>query len=418
MKKLTALILALTMAFSLVGCAKNGGTGQKNDLMSDISAQKVSNPSNTAIDAQVAAEFGVNLAQSCFDDDRNLLISPLSILCALAMTANGAREQTLDQMESAFGLPIEELNRYLRWYTASLPQGENYHLSLANSIWLTEDLRFTPNQDFLQLNADYYGADIYSAPFDASTCNDINSWVKDKTDGMIEEILDEINPYAVMYLVNALAFEAQWSSVYTEYDVSDGIFTKEDGSEREVEMMHSMENVYLEDERAAGFVKYYEDYSYAFVALLPKEGISIEEYLSSLTGAQLCSLLSNARNTQVVTAIPKFETDFSIELSEILVNMGMSDAFDPDNADFTGLGSSTNGNIFINRVLHKTFITVGEQGTKAGAATVVEMPNATGAIVVPDERQEVILDRPFIYLLIDRENALPFFIGTMMDPAR
>ena len=413
MKRITALILAFATALSLVGCAKNNVTGQKSDLMAGISAKDVNAPSSTTNGAQAMTEFGVQLVQNSFEDGENLLLSPLSIICALAMTANGAKEQTLDQMEDVFGVSVAELNSYLRHYITTLPQGENYRLSLANSIWLTEDLRFTPNQEFLQLNADCYGADLYS-----STCNDINSWVKEKTNGMIDKILDEINPYAVMYLVNALAFDAQWASVYTEYDVSDGIFTKEDGAECEVEMMHAMEHVFLEDERTTGFIKYYEDRSYAFAALLPEEGISIEEYLSSLTGERLRALLDNAHNTPVITALPKFETEYSTELSQVLTGMGMIDAFDPNHADFTALGTSADGNIFISRILHKTFISVGEQGTKAGAATVVEMADTTGAIMVPDKRQEVILDRPFIYLLIDCESGVPFFLGIMMDPAQ
>ena len=180
------------------------------------------------------------------------------------MTANGAKEETLAQMESVLGMTKDELNIYLYSYMKKLPNGEKYKLSLANSIWFTDDESFTVNRDFLQTNADYYGADIYKSPFDQKTCKEINKWVEDNTDGMIPEILDEINSEAVMYLVNALAFDAEWAKLYRESSVKYGKFTKEDGSEQNVELMYNTENVYLEDDNASGFMKYYKDGKYAW----------------------------------------------------------------------------------------------------------------------------------------------------------
>lgn len=116
---------------------------------------------------------------------------------------------------------------------------------------------------------------------------------------------------------------------------------------------------------------------------------------------------------KVQTSIPKFETGYDVEMSDILKGMGMTDAFDGGRADFEGLGTSEGGNIFINRVIHKTFISVGEQGTKAGAATVVE--TYSNGMEPAEEIKKVYLDRPFVYMLIDCENHIPFFIGTMMD---
>jgi serpin B len=293
----------------------------------------------------------------------------------------------------------------------SLPNTEKYKLHLANSIWFTDDERFTVNEDFLQINADYYGAGAYKAPFDDSTLEDINNWVKKETDGMIPKVLDEIPPEAVMYLVNALAFEAEWAEIYNEYAVSDGTFTKEDGTKQSVEFMYSDESTYLEDDKAIGFKKYYKDRKYAFVALLPNEGVSVDEYIASLDGAKLNTLLSNAKNTSVSAKMPKFETEYDVEMSKVLQSMGMINAFDGNKADFSGLGTSSAGNLRINRVIHKTFISVAEKGTKAGASTVVEVTDESA----PMEVKRVFLDRPFVYMLVDCENNLPFFIGTMMD---
>ena len=405
-----SLLLVCAMTVNMTGCSVQV---QAKDLMEGIIPHAASvlddlDPQNAAV-----TDFAVRLFQASEEGGKNTLISPLSVLCALAMTANGAKGQTLVQTESVLGMTVEELNRYLYSYRKNLPTGEKYKLSLANSVWFTKDTRFTVNQAFLQTNADYYGADIYKAPFDDQTCRDINNWIKAKTDGRIPEILDEIPDSAVMYLVNALAFEAEWSMIYKENQVRNGQFTKEDGTKQDAEFMYGTEGTYLEDEQATGFIKYYKGGKYAFVALLPNKGVRVSDYIASLDGKSLNALLSDPQHATVNTAIPKFETEFAVEMSEALAEMGMPDAFDAYKADFSGLGTSSAGNIFINRVLHKTFISVGEKGTKAGAATVVEASDEGAAVIL--DPKEVYLDRPFVYLLVDCENNIPFFIGTMMD---
>lgn len=140
----------------------------------------------------------------------------------------------------------------------------------------------------------------------------------------------------------------------------------------------------------------------------------MSEYISSLTGEKLMSLLNNSQSVPVDAAIPKFENEYDTEMSEILKGLGMPDAFDFGQADFSGLGTSTKGNLYINRVLHKTYIAVDEKGTKAGAATAVEVLDGA-PMADPTERKIVYLNRPFIYMLIDCEAKLPVFMGTVMD---
>ena len=405
-----SLLLVCAMAVNLTGCTMEV---QAKDLMDGITPNQANALDDLGSQNADVTDFAIRLFKASEESGKNTLISPLSVLCALAMTANGAEEETLAQMEEVLGMTTEELNLYLYSYMQNLPQGEKYKLSLANSIWFTEDERFTVNQDFLQTNADYYGADIYKAPFDKQTLKDINNWVKQNTDEMIPEILDQIPAEAIMYLVNALAFEAEWSEIYEKHQVKDGEFTKEDGTKQDVKFMYGSEGTYFEDEKATGFMKRYKGGKYAFVAMLPNEGVSVSEYIASLDGESLNALLANPQYATVRTSIPKFETEYKVEMSDILQSMGMTEAFDMYNADFEGLGTSTGGNIYISRVLHKTFISVGEKGTKAGAATIVEMKD--GAAAEPTEPKEVYLDRPFVYMLVDCENNIPFFIGTMMD---
>ena len=411
MKKLIALLLVLAMALGMTACSQVSA----NDLMKDVPAKAVDVLPDMDAGAAAVADFGVRLFKTSMEEGENTLISPLSVLYALAMTANGADGETLAQMEQVLGMDVDNLNSYMLAYLDLLPETKDYKMSLANSIWFKDDPNFTVEQSFLQTNADYYGAGAYKAAFDEGTRNDINNWVKEHTDGMIPEIIDEIPDEAIMYLVNALAFDAKWADEYEEHQIREGRFTMEDGTRQDVDMMHSEEYTYLEDDLATGFIKYYKDRKYAFVAMLPNEGVSVSQYVDSLTSEHLRELLNNPQDLTVFASIPKFETEYDIEMSEVLQEMGMTDAFDYRVADFSKLGTyNVDGmNICINRVLHKTFISVSEQGTRAGAATAVEMV-AEGAMEIV-EFKEVVLDRPFVYMLIDCETNLPFFIGTMMN---
>ena len=411
MKKLIALLLVFAMALGMTACSQVSA----NDLMKDVPAKAVDVLPDMDAGAAAAADFGVRLFKTSIEEGENTLISPLSVLYALAMTANGADGETLAQMEQVLGMDVDNLNSYMLAYLELLPESKDYKMSLANSIWFKDDPNFAVEQSFLQTNADYYGAGAYKAAFDEGTRNDINNWVKEHTDGMIPEIIDEIPDEAIMYLVNALAFDAKWADEYEEHQIREGRFTMEDGTRQDVDMMHSEEYTYLEDDLATGFIKYYKDRKYAFVAMLPNEGVSVSQYVDSLTGEHLRELLNNPQDLTVFASIPKFETEYDIEMSEVLQEMGMTDAFDWQVADFSRLGTyNVDGmNICISRVLHKTFISVSEQGTRAGAATAVEMV-AEGAMEIV-EFKEVVLDRPFVYMLIDCESNLPFFIGTMMN---
>ena len=244
-------------------------------------------------------DFAVRLFKASAGDGENTLISPLSVLIALSMTANGADGETLSQMENVLGMPISELNAWINVYMENLPEEDKYKLSLANSIWFRDTDTLTVKEDFLQTNADYYGAGIFKAPFDNTTLRDINKWVEDNTDGMIKDILDTIPGDSIMYLINALAFDAEWQKIYDEHQIREGQFTTENGEKRDVELMYSSENKYLEDDSATGFIKYYKDRKYAFAALLPNEGVSVSEYVESLDSEHLSSMLSKAQDNTV-----------------------------------------------------------------------------------------------------------------------
>ena len=228
---------------------------------------------------------------------------------------------------------------------------------------------------------------------------------------MVEEILKEIPRDTVMYLINALAFEGEWENPYEDSDVWQQAFTNQEGKVQQVSMMHSEEQFYLRDDQAQGFVKYYQGGRYAFVALLPDKGISILDYVEGLDGQQLKALLDNPTSVPVMTTMPKFESEMEVDLREVLKEMGMDLPFDSAQADFTDLGTSPEGNLYINQVFHKAYLEVEEKGTRGGAATAVEM-NTEAA---PEEQMVVTLDRPFVYMVVDTSSMLPVFMGTVLS---
>ncbi len=424
---LLCIVLVFSLLFTLNGCnTKNEpleepGTKKDNhlfqtsskgtkDLMENINAENIVLSNDFSKGNEAFNSFAVKMLQKNQKEGKNTLLSPLSILCALSMTANGAGDDTLREFEAIFGMSADEMNKYLASYIKQLPDDEKYSLKLANSIWFTNSDEFKVNQDFLQKNADYYKPQIYSADFNGNTVKDINNWVKKNTDGMIPKVIDELDENTLMCLINALAFDAEWETVYEENQVRDSYFYAFNGDSQKVEYMFNNEHTYLCDEESTGFIKYYADRKYAFVAVLPNKDITLSQYISSLTGDKIANLLNTAQQVNDLrTKLPKFEYAFNTELSEILKNMGMKTAFDSTNADFSGVGAYSKGNIFLSKVIHKTYISVAEKGTRAGAVTAEILCGSSA----PQKVYEVYLDRPFMYMIIDCENNLPFFIGTV-----
>lgn len=423
-----SLVLVLIMALNFAGCGKEiviieeipeGEMRSKltaSELTAGLTANKVSGKSADNKFTKSQFEFCAELFKACVKErgSKSVFISPLSVQLVLAMTGNGANGETKAQIEKLLSstIPLDELNGYLYSYVNSLASEKDYKTNIANSVWLRDDeSRLQAENDFLQKCRDYYSAEVYKAPFDSQTVKDMNSWVSDKTDGMIKKIIDKISSEDIMFLLNAVMFDAVWDEPYVDSATSNGTFTSVSGEQRSVEMMSSGENVYLEDDNATGFIKDYKDGKYAFAALLPNENVDINDYVESLTGERISAILRGAQNERVSVKIPKFTCEFNMSLKDVLSEMGMNLAFDEKEADFSKMAKSSMGNIFIGDVFHKTFITVDERGTKAGAVTKVEVKDTAA----PTKIREVFLERPFVYMIIDKSQNLPIFIGVLTD---
>jgi len=397
-KKITSVILTMTMMLSLAACNKTP-TPEKYD------EQFISYTSN----------FSVELFKECVYKDaengKNILISPESVMCALSMTTNGADGQTLENMKNVLmgGNDISEHNASMSKYNNSLLNSRNVEFNMGNSIWIKDSEDIQVKDEFTDICQEHYNADTFLVPFDDTTLTDINSWVDDKTEGKISQLVNEIKEDEVMYLINALAFEGVWEKSYKDHEINEnGEFTNYCGEKQKVNMLSSKEEIYLSDENAVGFVKAYKGGDFAFMAILPNEEIGVENYIENMSGDALIKMYKNRENKDVVAKIPEFSCEYDIELSGCLSNMGMGDAF-TEVADFSNMATTKTGCLFIKKVLHKTYIEIDRTGTKAAASTAVVMTTKG----VSEDMEYVILDRPFIYAIIDTETGLPVFLGVL-----
>lgn len=380
------------------------------ELSADYAAQEIGYTISEEFPA-AAADFGLRLLKNTAKKEKNALVSPISAMFALGMTANGAKGNTYVEMEQT--LLGKNSNVLLNASLAAYRQKVTTHdqLHLANSIWIRNQ-ELDIKQDFLQSNANYYDSRIFSSSFDENTVRDVNLWVKENTNEMIPALLTQApTDETVMYLINALAFDGRWASPFAESNTAEGTFTAANGDKQTVQMMKHIDENYLEKEFATGFHKSYEGGD-SFVALLPKAGTTPEQLLASLDGKGWQQLLIPKENSVVHLTLPKFETEFSASLKKPLQAMGIRDAFNFETADFSAIGTANGEPLYISDVLQKTVFELDEEGTRAAAATVVEAGTAESA---PDETPKeytVTLDRPFVYAIVDNNN-VPLFLGIM-----
>lgn len=352
-------------------------------------------------------QFSLNFFKSAYaKDGKNTLVSPLSVETVLAMIANGANGTTKQEIEKALGLSVADLNGYLCDYMRGLPNRSTAFAKLANSIWFNSN--FSIKKPFLQTNANYYDAQLYQSKFDGKTASDINEWVSENTDGMINNIVDNVSSADAMVLVNTILFNAKWKTRYSS--TWESTFTTESGVARTVEFLTRTENmVYIDTEYERGFAKEYDGGYYSFVALLPTEGTSMDDYVNNLTTQRVRSFWG-AGSMTVKTHIPKFTIEYEADMDSALDALGIRAMTNPATADLSGISS---GELYVSEMRHKAKIEVDENGTKAAAATSATIK--TGASIPMTPPPVVTLDRPFVYMIMDNTTGLPLFIGSVTD---
>lgn len=385
---------------------------------SSFSVQSQSVPTSDNEQKESAVNMKENLLQKSAylldqyrkQDSGNTMLSPVSLYAAPGLAANGADGQTLSQMEQFLGISTEEANLLFKQIQ------DDGVVKSANSIWhrngdnALKAGSLTLQTEFKDIAENAYRGEIIACDFtDPATVGQMNQWVNDHTDGMIPEIVSELSPNTAMTILNALLFEGLWINPYSESAVQKEDFTLFDGSSVQAEMMSSTEHVYLENQYATGFIKGYQE-GYSFAAVLPKKtGTFTLEELSLDT-----LLHSEFEQYEVHAKLPKFTFSSGGSLSELMKNAGVTDAFQEGKADFSKLFYEDTP-VWISDVVQKTKIELSESGTKAAAVTSV-MFLARAALTPPSMQKEVILDRPFVFLILKDGLDIPLFIGVVENP--
>ena len=408
-----SVVLSMLLMFS--SCMQTYEVHAK-DLSADYKRTATEPGQVTAEFEQAFSDFAFQLFQESVKAGKpgNKLVSPLSAMVCLSLIANGAEGETLEEMENVLGMDVEELNRTLYAYTSGLMNDEDAKMELANSVWFrnTND-RLTVKESFLQTLADWYQAEAYGSAFDENTRKDMDAWVSEHTDGMIKKMLDEpIDPRTMMYLVNALVFDAKWEKQYEKNQVQDRTFTNAKGDKKSVKGLLSDEKVYLEAEGVIGVAKQYKEGGYYFVGLLPADGSeSMSDFISGLSGKMWQDLWDNRTNETVKTMIPEFKAEDRTDLKDVLQEMGMERMFGIL-AEFLPMAEYDGESLYVSSAVQKTYLELDRNGTKAAAVTWGEMGVKS---IAPSTMKMVYLDRPFLYMIVDAQSGLPLFIGVQNE---
>lgn len=360
---------------------------------------------------------------------QNLLLSPMSVRVALAMTWAGARGQTAEEMQRALHLDLPParmhaaFNRLLLELDrrGGLVEGADkewgFNLDLANSLWGQYDYPF--HQDFLDTLALNYGAGMYLANFVGApdqAAADINAWVAAHTDDLIRELIHELADDTRLVLVNTILFRAAWAQKFDNNRTYEQGFHALDGSERMVPFMHQNTQMrYFQEPGLQAVELPYDGYDLSMVVLLPAEG-TLAAAEAGLDAGALDRILNAMAFADVALSMPRWTlTTPTVALQEALAGLGMPTAFKDFVADFSGMSSASE--LVIREVLHKTHIKVAEGGTEAAGATAVVVADAGSVGPEGPEPFYVTLDRPFLYLIRDRTTNTVLFIGRVTDPA-
>lgn len=363
--------------------------------------------------------FGFKLFQELYNNDENIMISPVSIAMALHMAYNGAASETGKAMADVLqisGIDLETLNASNLALLYNLKTADpKVRLEIANSLWARES--FTLEPGFLKRIEDYYQAQVAGLDFNnPEAAGIINKWVSDNTQGLIKEIVQApIDPLTVMFLINAVYFKGTWTRQFNKNATRDGDFYPAFGSPIKVPMMNQNGSYeYLETRQfQAVRLPYGEEGRLAMYIFLPAENSDLDRFLQDLTWETWQNHLADFKRMPGTISLPRFTLEFENSLANALKALGMDIAFAPGLADFSLMTpANVLGDLFISDVKHKTFISVDEEGTEAAAVTSVEVM-VTSA---PMEDFRMVVNRPFFYAIHDRETGAILFMGTVQNP--
>ncbi len=345
-------------------------------------------------DSDYVAEFMKNMP-----DNENYIISPLSLKLAMMMLANGAEGKTQAEILSAFGVDdIEAYNAYAKEMSKDICGSDDGVISIANSIWFNKDYYKLDDADFSDAYKEVI-TDSYSGNAETVTDNDsverVNDWVTEKTNGKISELLSDGDRNYLLALVNAIYMKSEWENKFDPRDTYEGTFIDINGNEKKIDFMHGKD-----------YYGYFRDEDTEILRMPYKNGVSMYVVLGDTSTFSRDILEMYAREVKVT--FPKFSSDYTVKLEEILQNMGVRSIFADFNTELDPMVQNVPEPIKVAKAIQKAVIDVDEEGTEAAAATAII---AVGATAVADDSVYFIADRPFTYYIIDDNYGEVLFAG-------
>ena len=347
------------------------------------------------------------------NDDENVFLSPMSVSIALGMALNGAENETETQIASVLQLrdmTYAEINEYYKIMQSNLPGVDpKVKLSIANAVWY--DKLFNVKQSFLDVNAENFDAYIKMLDFQSPAALDtINSWCSRKTNKLIPTILDEIPAEAVMYLTNAIYFKGLWSKKFDKKNTREAEFRNQSNQNVSVNMMSLKDTfMYYEDETAQYLSMPYGGKAFSMTVMLPVEGKSTDSLLVGFDATKWQNIQTGMTGREVQVFMPRLKVENKFKLKETLEDMGMPVAFTPM-ANFSGISDTP---VMISDIIHKTYVTVDEEGTEAAAVTAVQFEYTS----IP-EYKLFNVNRPFVFIISEKSTGVILFAGKIGNPAK
>lgn len=365
--------------------------------------------------------YNIDLIKS-IKENKNYLISPYSIEIALNMLKEGASGNTLKEIDNL--LPDRKIsNVYIK-----------DRINVANGLFIKDSYKSKVKSSYKEKLVSNYDSEIIYDKF--KTPDVINNWVNDKTNGMIDKILDDVSPEMVIGLANAIAIDVDWASEFECSLTRSEKFTMDNGKTMNVEMMHNSYiagSKYLETNDATGIIIPYKSYNsktgkidydkgsnLEFIGILPKEDVS--SYINNLTKKKLDELIKSAKSSsrkyEIDLSLPRFKYEYEIpDFIKTLNSLGIKDAFKEDSANFTNIVNKKDmyNNLYVGTAIHKTYIDLNEKGTKAAAVTFFGM-NDYAALNDEKEIVNITFNKPFIYLIRDAQTKEMLFFGAVFEP--
>ena len=407
------LVVSIILVGGISGCGEKKALNE-NPVLAKGSLSNVIEANN---------QFSLDLySEYSSKDDKNVFFSPYSISSALAMTYEGARGKTAEEMQDVLHFPNDtgkmrsdfvSINKELN------KADKTYKLSVANALWAQKDYPFL--QDYLNTVEQTYGGKATNLDFKTDTENSrvtINRWVEDKTNDKIKDLIPPrvLSDATRLVLTNAIYFKANWTDKFEMEATYDADFNLASKTSIKVPMMHQTSDFnYMENNALQILEMDYQGNDLSMLVLLPKEN-NLSGLEDSINLKNLDAWKKELNSTKVEVSLPKFKFETKYFMADDLKSMGMPAAFS-DDADFSGMTGKKD--LKISQVIHQTFINVSESGTEAAAATAVIMVASSVGPGEPQPQPKIFnADHPFMFLIQEKSTGTILFMGRVNDPSK